>query len=102
MLNPASIIAKIEADLGGIEQFNTNLAAAIGLIETTLGPGTASTQLDAVSKAFVAFNGNIDAAKAFVSAFTAPFNLLIQVVSELKNLGKAPVVPAASPPAKTA
>jgi hypothetical protein len=91
MINPASIIAKIETDLGGVEQFNANLVAAVSLIEGTLGPGTASTQLQAVTTAFTAFNANIDAAKAFVAAFQAPFALLVQVVSQLKALGQVKI-----------
>jgi hypothetical protein len=86
MINPTSIFAKIGNIFGNIEQFNLNLIASVTLVETTLGPGTASANLEAVKAAFVVFNADIDAAKAFIGAFEAPFAALVGLVSQLKSL----------------
>lgn len=95
MISPSSIIAKIGAVFGNIEQFNLNLIASVTLVETTLGPGTASANLEAVKAAFVVFNADIDAAKAFVGMFEAPFAALVGLVSQLKSLVSNITVPGA-------
>jgi hypothetical protein len=98
MINPASLIGKINAAFGNIEQFNANVIASVSLIETQLGPGTATANLELVKQAFNLFNADIGTAGAFVQAFEAPFEQIVALVSQLRTLAQNLTKPGAVQP----
>lgn len=101
MLNPATIVQKLDNVLANIEAFNTSLIASIQAVEAVLGPGAASANLALVAASVEAFTGQIGLAKQLVdtnaTAFGAVVTAFQNILKAAKNLTANPTAaPAAA------